>query len=150
MNDPISLSFWHAGLLCLFIKKKVDQYVCIDAFLEILMALSTSYICAIIVFNGKETLFFIWDWHHNLVYLNSNYNFKLQHFNIPCTPMDKDKRSIFNNVLFIFNNKFMNENFSHNKQIKINSTLSINCWLIVHVLHSSCFYSFWKCTFEFS
>lgn len=39
MNDPISLSFGHAGLLCLIIKKKVDQYVCIDTFLEMLMAL---------------------------------------------------------------------------------------------------------------
>lgn len=95
------------------------------------MALSTSYICAIIVFNGKETLFFIWDWHHNLVYLNSNYNFKLQHFNIPCTPMDKDKRSIFNNVLFIFNNKFMNENFfsqqTDQDQFYIVNKLLINC-----------------------
>lgn len=75
------------------------------------MLMALSHICAIVIFNGRKTLFFNWDWHHNLVYLNSNYNFKLQQFNIPGTPMEKDKRSIFKNVLFIFNNKFIYENF---------------------------------------
>lgn len=45
--------------------------------------------------------------------------------------MDKDKRSIFNNVLFIFNNKFMNENFfsqqTDQDQFYIVNKLLINC-----------------------